>query len=58
MKEYGLKYGFLTTYKETIFFKQEILTFDNELASINQICTCIPLRYPDVDEVLAKQTIT
>ncbi|KAL8756247.1 MAG: hypothetical protein Q9199_003069 [Rusavskia elegans] len=37
MKEYRLKYGFLTTYKETIFFKQEILTFDNELASINQI---------------------
>ncbi|KAI4221283.1 MAG: hypothetical protein L6R36_007013 [Xanthoria steineri] len=37
MKEYGFKYGFLTTYKETIFFKQEILTFDNELASINQI---------------------
>ncbi|KAL8848577.1 MAG: hypothetical protein Q9221_006410 [Calogaya cf. arnoldii] len=39
MKRFGLKYGFLTTYEKTIFFKQEIMESNNELASCNQIST-------------------
>ncbi|KAL8875461.1 MAG: hypothetical protein Q9198_006187 [Flavoplaca austrocitrina] len=37
MKRYRLKYGFLTTYTETVFFKQEVTPFDGGVARINDI---------------------
>ncbi|KAL8671589.1 MAG: hypothetical protein Q9168_003913 [Polycauliona sp. 1 TL-2023] len=37
MKSKKHKYGFLTTYAETVFFKQELLTFDGTLAVNNNV---------------------
>ncbi|KAL8743400.1 MAG: hypothetical protein Q9184_008120, partial [Pyrenodesmia sp. 2 TL-2023] len=37
MKEYSCKYGFLTTYDDTIFFKQEPLAFTREMAIDNRL---------------------
>ncbi|KAL8949739.1 MAG: hypothetical protein Q9222_004185 [Ikaeria aurantiellina] len=33
MREHDRKYGFLTTYEDTVFFKQETITFDGALAA-------------------------
>ncbi|KAL8918052.1 MAG: hypothetical protein Q9208_007574 [Pyrenodesmia sp. 3 TL-2023] len=33
---HSYKYGFLTTYNETVFFKQESYTFDGDMATINE----------------------
>ncbi|KAL8900638.1 MAG: hypothetical protein Q9207_005597 [Kuettlingeria erythrocarpa] len=35
MKQHSYKYGFLTTYTDTVFFKQESYTFTEEMASLN-----------------------
>lgn len=37
MKAYSYKYGFLTTYEQTVFFKQEPLIFTGALATQNNI---------------------
>ena len=37
MKQYSYKYGFLTTYERTVFFKQEPLVFRGEMARANDI---------------------
>lgn len=37
MKELGFKYGYLTTYEETVFFKQEQYTFKGEMAKVNDL---------------------